>query len=350
MTSSSPAVSSEVEAFFGELEAASLSPLWTQYRKLLPAQPGSASTPHVWRYEQARKLLMRAGELVDHKDAIRRSLNLVNPTAGRVTAVGHLYAALQLVKPGEVAPSHRHAAAAMRFIIEGSGGFTSVNGERAIMTPGDLVLTPSFAWHDHGNETDEPMIWLDGLDLPLLTALETSFYEADSSDAQSLSRPDDASTRAWGQPALAPRWESWELPYSPVIKYPWDVTERALLGAAQDTQGSPTDGVIFEYVNPVTCGPVMSTIACFAQLLHPGQTTQAHRQTCSTVYHAVRGNGATVIDGERIEWSEHDTFVVPIWAEHHHENLSGDDPAFLFSFSDAPVQRSLGLYREELSA
>lgn len=339
----------DTEAFFGELAEANLSPLWTQYRKLMPKSPKPSSIPYVWRYSDLRSLLTRAGELVDHEEAIRRSLNLVNPASDRVTAVGNLYAAVQLVLPGEVAPSHRHGAAAMRFIIEGSGGFTAVNGERAIMTPGDLILTPSFAWHDHGNETDEPMIWLDGLDMPLINALETSFYEADEVEAQKLIRPDDASARIWGRPALAPRWCGWHEPHSPLFKYGWQETEDALLGAATVTDGSPTDGIVFEYVNPLNSGPVMPTMACFAQLLKPGFKGQPHRHTSSTVYHAIRGNGVTVIDGERFEWGEHDTFAVPGWAEHSHENADGDEPAFLFSFSDLPVQQRLGLYREQAS-
>lgn len=341
------AATGEIDSFFEELAASHLSPLWTQYRNLMPKQPRPSSQAYLWPYTDLKAHLTRAGELVDHEEAIRRSLNLVNPAAEKVAAVGNIYAAVQLVLPGEVAPSHRHGAAAMRFIIEGSGGFTAVNGERAVMTPGDLILTPSFAWHDHGNETDEPMIWLDGLDMPLINALETSFYEADEVEAQKLVRPDDASTKTWGQPGLMPLWTEWDEPYSPLFKYPWKETEEALLGAAEVSDGSAEDGIIFEYVNPLNGGPVMPTMSCFAQLLKPGLTTAAHRHTASTMYHVVRGEGATVVDGERFEWGPRDTFAVPGWAVHHHENGSGQEQALLFSFSDAPVQKRLGLYREE---
>lgn len=348
MEASGEAIS--LDKFFDELEQHDLSPLWTQYRDLMPASPQPDSVPHLWRYSDLKQLLLRAGELVDHKDAIRRSLNLLNPgfEGRKVAAVGNLYAAIQLVLPGEVAPSHRHGAAALRLIIEGDGGYTAVNGERAIMRPGDLILTPSWAWHDHGNPTDEPMIWMDGLDMPLINALGTSFYEADTQDQQDLVASDDASVRAFAQPGLLPTWRGSTAAYSPLAKYPWETTERALLEAAEDTAGDPYDGVMYEYVDPTDGGPVMPTMACFAQLLAPGTATEAHRHTSSTVYHVVRGSGSTIMDGNRIDWDQHDIFVIPSWASHHHVNRNGE-PAFLFSFSDRPVLEALDLYREQVA-
>lgn len=337
----------DVTNFYAALGEFHVQPLWTQ-PGLLPPEPVSKAVPHVWRYREMRELLLRAGEIVDTKEAERRVLMLMNPgLAGAAAAATNLYAGLQLVLSGEVAPAHRHAASALRFVIEGSGAFTAVSGERQVMHPGDLVLTPNWAWHDHGNDSGEPMIWLDGLDLPLINALEANFYERGSEQSQELTRPDNLSARTYAPARLNPLWEAWPHPYSPVFNYPWEQTERVLRAAAEGVDGSPTDGLVFEYTNPRTGGPALPTLGCFVQALAPGRHTDAHRHTTSAVYHAVRGHGSTIVEGERIDWEERDTFAVPGWTVHEHVNGSADDRAVLFSFTDDPVLRVLGYYREE---
>lgn len=341
-------LAAERERYYAELPEQRLWPLWKQLRGLLPGEPRSRSVPIVWPYETVRPQLLRAGQLVTAEEAERRALMLMNPGLdGAAAAAGMLYAALQLILPGEVAPAHRHGACALRFVIEGSGAYTAVEGERTLMQPGDLVLTPSWAWHDHGNETAEPMIWLDGLDLPLINALEANFFEGHPEErSQPLTRPDDASARLYAGGRLNPQWgDAWEKPYSPILNYPWERTEAVLREAASSGDGSPWDGFLFEYVNPLTGGPTMPTIACFAQLLPAGRATAAHRHTSSAVYHVVRGSGCSVVDGQTLAWGPRDTFAVPGWAAHRHTADDGED-ALLFSFSDAPVLRALGLYRE----
>jgi gentisate 1,2-dioxygenase len=336
------------ERYYAELPEQRLWPLWKQLKGLLPSQPTSRSTPCLWPYDVVRAQLMRAGELVTAEEAERRALMLMNPGLdGKAAAAGNLYAALQLILPGEVAPAHRHGAAALRFVIEGSGAYTAVEGEKTTMRPGDLVLTPSWAWHDHGNETDEPMIWLDGLDLPLINALEANFFESYPGEQRHpLTRPDDASAQLYASGRLNPTWTgAWSQPHSPILNYPWSRTEAVLRQAAAIGDGSPWDGVRFEYVNPITGGPTMPTIACYAQLLAAGRETSAHRHTSAAVYHVVRGCGHTLVDGVRLEWGPRDTFAVPGWAVHRHAVEAGED-ATLFSFDDAPVHRALGLYRE----
>jgi gentisate 1,2-dioxygenase len=338
----------EVSAYYAGLGNHHVQPLWRQLGTLLPPEPRSAATPHVWRYDEMRDLLMRAGEIVSAQEAERRVLMLMNPGLSPLAAAAtNLYAGLQLVLPGEVAPAHHHAACALRFVVEGSGGYTAVDGERTKMEVGDLVLTPSWAWHDHGNQSDGPMIWLDGLDLPLINGMEANFFGGAIEQSQDEIRPADSSTRLWASGRLNPTWIAWDKRYSPIVNYPWSTTERILADAVSDHQGSRHDGVRFEYADPLTGGPVMPALACFVQALAPGLHTDAHRHTASAVYHVVSGNGQTIVNGETIRWGPRDTFAVPGWDVHEHLNLAADEPAILFSFTDDPVLKSLGYYREQ---
>lgn len=336
----------DAETFYAGLERFNVRPLWRQ-PGLLPDEPHSKAAPHVWPYAELREQLLQAGAVVDPEQAERRVLMLMNPSLdGAAAATTNLYAGLQLVLPGEVAPAHRHAASALRFVIEGSGAYTAVDGERQVMEPGDLVLTPNWAWHDHGNETGEPMIWLDGLDLPMINALEANFFDRSAKMSQELTRPDNASRRLYSG-RLSPTWENWTQPYSPVFGYPWAETERALADLAATQTGSPADDLLLEFVNPCTGGTVLPTLGCRIQLLAPARHTEAHRHTSSAVYHVVRGRGRSIVGGKILEWQQFDTFAVPGWAVHEHVNSSSHDEAILFSFTDEPVLRELGYYREE---
>lgn len=341
------------EDYYAGLPEFDVAPLWKDLGNLLTPEPKVKAVPHLWRYEEIRPQLMEAGELVTAEEAERRVLMLMNPglqdrpAPTRAAATNALYAGLQLVLPGEVAGPHRHTPAALRFIVEGSGAYTTVEGERTLMEFGDMVLTPNGAIHDHGNESGEPMIWLDGLDIPLVNSLEATFFEDFGDEPQELTKPIDASAHMLTTGRLnPPQQREWTKLYSPIVNYPWKQTEQTLRSASQDTKGTPTDGVIFEYTNPYTGGPVMPTMACYIQLLAPGMHTEAHRHTASAVYHVARGSGYSIIDGQKIEWKEHDTFALPGWAVHEHVNGSASDEAILFSFTDEPVLRALGLYRE----
>jgi gentisate 1,2-dioxygenase len=213
------------------------------------------------------------------------------------------------------------------------------------MRPGDMVLTPNWAWHDHGNESDGPMIWLDGLDIPLVNKLDVPFFETPGEDRQELTEADDASMHAYALGRLNPGWKTWDKRYAPIVNYPWAQTERVLAETARDTDGSPADGVLFRYTNPLDGGPPLPTMGCSVQLLKPGTHTDAHRHTSSAVYHVVRGHGRSIVDGVELAWGPRDTFAVPGWAVHEHVN-AGDGDAVLFSFTDEPVLRALDLYRE----
>ena len=330
----------ELQKYYEHLQAQHVSPLW-----IAPAtgvEPRSNAVPHVWHWRDLRPQLMRAAELVGTEQAERRVLRLTNPALSNFSASTTLVANLQIVMPGEIARAHRHSPAALRLIIEGRGGSTIVNGERIAMYPGDLVLTPNWTWHDHANDTDGPMIWLDGLDAPLVRMLEANFYEEYPEEAQ----PADSSVSKYGAGSLRPAWEPPpEARYSPLWHYPYADARAALERLAAHHPGSPFDGVILEYTNPTTGGPVMPTIACHIQLLRPGEHTKSHRHVCCTNYHVVEGSGYSVVGERQLDWEEKDVFTVPTWTFHEHVN-TGRVPAVLFSFTDAPVMKALDLYRE----
>lgn len=312
----------ELQRYYRDLERLATRALWTQPPP--PTEPRSRAVPHVWHWRDVRPEAMRAAELVGTQEAERRVLLLSNPGTPGLWATNTLSANVQVVMPGEIARSHRHSQAALRMVIESSGGYTAVNGEKLAMLPGDLVLTPSWMWHDHANDSDAPMIWLDGLDSGLIRMLEATFFETYPHETQPV--PDELSVSPW--------------------RYPYIETRAALDKQAAQRHVDPFDGVILEYKNPVTGGPVMPTIGCYLQLLRPGDHTRAHRHTSNTAYHVIEGEGFTIVGDTRLDWEDKDVFVVPTWMFHEHVNTGGRD-AVLFSHTDAPTMRALGVWRAE---
>jgi gentisate 1,2-dioxygenase len=347
--SSVQASDSDLSAYYEELKQYHAAPLWTVPTSgAAYEEPHTKMLPHVWRWADMRPQLMRAAELVGTQEAERRVLRMVNPAPGSTAMTSAILGNFQIVMPGEVARAHRHTAAALRMIIESGGGYTVVNGEAIPMLPGDLVLTPNWTWHDHANDTDGPMIWLDGLDSPMVNMLEASFREEYPQETQAFGEEMDVSNVRYGSGGLRPAWgETPSAPHSPLMHYPWLQTKATLDRLAQSEAGSPHDGVIMEYTNPVTGGPVMPTIACYVQVLKPRQHTTAHRHLGSTIYHVIGGEGASFVGGTRLAWGDKDSFCVPSWTPHEHVNESATQPAYLFSYSNAPVLKALGLWRED---
>jgi gentisate 1,2-dioxygenase len=253
---------------------------------------------------------------------------------------------VQVILPGEVARAHRHTPTAIRFIMQGEGAYTDVDGERIPMSPGDLVLTPSWAWHDHGNAGEEPVVWLDGLDIPLIQSLEAMFFQMYETPQVPLTNAEHTSRRRHGQAHVSPTWIREKTASSPLLVYSWTDTLRALQ-ELRDEDGDPFDGVALEYTHPQTGGPVLPTMACWIQLLGPGRHLKAHRHTGSAVYYAAQGQGTTVIDGQAFEWKKGDVIALPPWFLHEHANTSQTEDAILFSIQDRPVLEALNLYREE---
>lgn len=341
--------SPERVAYYQELARLETGALWTVANKIEPWAPRSASVPVVWRYQDLRGHVLRSAELVSPEEAGRRVIYLNNPGRRDVAAaVGWLYSGLQVMKPGELASAHAHSHSALRFIMEGSGAYTIVDGHKMTLGANDFVLTPNGTWHEHGvSEDGTTCIWQDGLDIPLVNALEAGFYAVHPDLNQAVTHPVDDTTATWGGVALRPQASGWTKPYSPLFKYEWEPTYEALRRYARVTAGSPYDGVLLEYVNPMTGGPVMPTIGACMQLLRPGEHTKAHRHTGSFIYQVAKGSGYSIIEGRRYDWTERDIFCVPSWAMHEHVNLSSNDDACLFCFNDLPVMRALSLYREE---
>lgn len=330
-------------AFYDKIDRSSMTALWTVLGALITPEPKSACLPHLWRFADIRAAMVEAGSLITAKEAERRVLVLENPgLRGRSSVTTSLYAGVQLILPGEVAPAHRHSQSALRLVLEGSGAHTAVNGERTRMEVGDFVITPSNAWHDHGNETDAPMFWLDGLDIPLVQFLDVSFIEHHSDEAQPITRADGDSLARYGANML-PVDRQQGGATSPIFNYPYARSREALETMRRTGPFDPCHGLKMRYVNPETGGHAMPTIGAFLQLLPKGFTTSRYRSTDATVFTVVEGHGCSVIGDAMVEWGPKDIFVVPSWQSVSHE---ASEDAVLFSFSDRPVQEKLGLWRE----
>ncbi|NUT96162.1 MAG: cupin domain-containing protein [Saccharothrix sp.] len=341
----------ELKAYYRELEGHEAGALWTVANDIEPWYPQPKSVPTLWRYADLRPLVLRSLDLVSGDDAGRRVVMLTNPKRKDVSAaVGLLYTGLQVMGPGESMTAHRHQAAALRFVVEGQGAWTIVDGQKLKVGPGDFAITPNWTWHEHGNESAEgPCIWQDGLDIPLVNAFDAGFYEVHPNLYQEPGKVVNSSLLTYGAGQLRPFGfaDTWTKPYSPLFAYPWEPTYEALRNAAKAVDGSPYDGVIMEYSNPLTGGSVMPTMSAHMQLLRPGESTLAHRHTGSVVYNVAKGSGYSIIAGRRFDWTQGDIFCVPSWAWHEHANASDAEDACLFSFNDFPVMRSLAFWREE---
>jgi gentisate 1,2-dioxygenase len=265
-----------------------------------------------------RPFLMESGELITAREAERRVLMLENPGfrgGSRITQ--SVYAGLQLVLPGEFTNSHRHMASALRFVIEGEGAYTAVDGERVMMHPGDLILTPSWTFHDHGNPGSTPVVWLDGLDIPIVNFFDSSFAEH---------LPDEAT-----QTAVHSNTSAFAFSYAPARE------------SLQNKSLHPCYGAKIEYTKPGGAS-VTPTLAAFLQLLPFGFAGTPYRSTDSTVYCVAEGRGQSRIGDNVFEWAARDIFVVPSWCSVSHQAA---EDSVLFSFSDRPAQKALGLWREE---
>ncbi|HLJ63927.1 MAG TPA: gentisate 1,2-dioxygenase [Stellaceae bacterium] len=336
--------SPERKAFYAELAPHHLAPLWEVLKGLITPEPTTPCVAALWRYQEVRPYLMRSGALISAREAERRVLILENPALPGKSSITHsLYAGLQLILPGEVAPAHRHTQSALRFVIEGEGAFTAVDGERTIMHEGDFVITPSWTWHDHGNDSEHPMVWLDGLDIPLVSFLDASFLEKGTEESQAVTRREGDSLARYGAGLLPVDWKP-ATKTSPIFNYPYARTREALHRMAREREWDPCHGLKMKYINPASGDYAMPTMATFMSLLPKGMVTAPYRATDGTVYACVEGRGRTRIGAQTFEWGKRDLLVVPSWARHTHE---ADEESVLFSFSDRPVQEKLGLWRED---
>jgi gentisate 1,2-dioxygenase len=337
------------QQLYRDMSPLNLTPLWEVLHALVPNQPQSPCVPALWKYEQVKPFIARAGEVITAEEAVRRVLILENPALrGQSAVTQSLYAGLQLILPGEIAPSHRHSQSALRFIVEGKGAYTAVDGERTTMHPGDFIITPSWTWHDHGNEVSERVVWLDGLDIPMIRFLDAGFAENNTLKSQSISRTEGSSFARYGYNMAPVRGDTPFGKTSPIFSYPYERSREALHTLERSEPVDACDGYKLRYVNPATGGSPMPTMSTFMQVLPAGFDGKAWRQTDGAVYSVVEGSGIAYVEGPagpvRFEFEARDHFVVPSWQPVRLQSAKG---CVLFSFSDRPVHLALGIHREE---
>jgi len=338
-----PSESPDRQAFYDAIAPENLRALWPVLGELVTREPGSGCRPYLWRYDLVRARLMEAADLITAEEAERRVLILENPGLnGSARATTSLYCGVQLVMPGEVAPAHRHTQSALRFVLEAAGGYTAVAGEKTEMQYGDFVITPNWAWHDHGNDSDAPVLWLDGLDIPLVQFLDASFAERAPEASQKVDRPTGDSLARYGANMLPVDHASTGV-VSPIFSYPYERSREALETMRRTEEWDPCHGLKMRYINPVDGGWAMPTIGPMLQLLPAGFSTEPYRSTDATVFVGVEGRGRARVGGQVFDWGPRDVFVCPSWHQIVHEV---DEDAVLFGYSDRPVQEKLGLWWE----
>ena len=332
------------QEFYRRLDRDNLAPLWEVLHALVPPQPQTPCKPGFWKYRAIRPYIMESGHLISAKEAVRRVLVLENPgMRGQSSITRSLYCGLQLILPGEIAPSHRHTQSALRFIVEGSGAYTAVDGERTTMHPGDFIITPSWTWHDHGNPGSEPVVWMDGLDLQIVALFDAQFAENFFEEVQPVTRPEGSSQARFGSnlaplEPVAPFGKT-----SPVFSYPYARSRETLTTLAAQGGPDPCHGWKMQFINPLSGGPAMPTIGAFIQLLPKGFVSSPYRSTDSTVFSVAEGAGTLRIADEAFDFEPRDTFVVPSWQA---ASIAAKDDCVLFSYSDRPAQLALGLWRQ----
>ena len=353
----SPANAGARKAFYDAISAHSMSPLWEVLHALVPQSPSTPCLPAFWKFADVHPYLMQSGELITAEEAVRRVLILENPgLRGQSCITQSLYAGLQVIMPGEIAPSHRHTQSALRFVVEGHGAYTAVDGERTQMKPGDFIITPSWTFHDHGHQgsvgVDRPVVWLDGLDIPMLKFFDAGFAENHSEKSQTVTKNEASSSYRYGANMLPVRTDAHNnAPFgqtSPIFSYPYDRTREALHKLEHHTDIDDWDGVKLRYVNPLTGGSPMPTMATFMQRLPAGFEGKPYRQTDGAVFSVVEGSGSVSIERNGQTWTfafgAKDHFVIPSW---HTARLRSAQGCVLFSFSDRPVHQALGIHKEE---
>jgi gentisate 1,2-dioxygenase len=325
-----------------ELDGLNLEGHWRLEGAMNP-EPKPWASARLWQWRDIRRVLLKAGEITEIEgNASRRTVRLCTPGLREKWATQTIHASFQLVKPGEVAEAHRHSMGALRFVVEGGGAYTNVDGEKFYMAEGDLILTPGWTWHDHGNESSGPIIWLDGHDAPLTGRLNAMFYERYPAPQQVVSHDDNFSRRRHG--AMRPI-KLVASKYGSSCSYK-GVEARRLLNEMTSDDWDPHEGFALDYVNPVNGGPTLPSICCRLQRLPPGTETVGQRHTSSRIYQVVSGSGETRAGPEILKWEKGDAFVIPGWTWYEHANRASDD-AVLFCMNDEPVLSALSLLRSE---
>lgn len=331
---------------------------WKLKKDYEASEPENPEQPGLWRFEDFAPLGIASTWVIPIEEADRRNLMFSNPgLPGTGLITRRLFGGVQVIPPGELSTVHRHAAAAVRVMLEGDGAYTTVERDKSALERGDVVTNPSGAWHETGNEGSEPIMWFDTLDIPFTKQLGANFFFNDYAEEedgvrvarqyQTLKPRVDWSAHAYGVGGVRPAYVSHRVPGgsgSPRYLYKYEPT-RELLERLRDDDASPHDGVIVEYYSPETGGSVLRTLGVHMQMLRPGEQTLEQRSTASRIFVCLEGGGATVIGNQRLEWQRNDVFVIPGWAWFHLEG--GPETTILYSVTDAPALRALGHLVEE---
>ena len=347
-------ISAEEEAalaqLYSDFASEHLMPLWTQLGDLMPKQPAPKAVPHVWKWSTLYPLAKRSGDLVPvGRGGERRAIGLGNPGLGGLPYISPtLWAAIQYLGPKETAPEHRHSQNAFRFVVEGEGVWTVVNGDPVRMSRGDFLLTPGWNFHGHHNQTDKPMAWLDGLDIPFSHQNDVGFFEFGSERVTDYATPNfSRGERLWAHPGLRPLSGLQKTVSSPLMAYRWEFTDRALTEQLLlEDEGQPATveqgHAAIRYINPTTGGDVMPTIRAEFHRLRAGTETPARREVGSSVFQVFEGRGGVTLNGVEHKLDIGDLFVVPSWVAW---SLQAETQFDLFRFSDAPIMERLNFDR-----
>jgi gentisate 1,2-dioxygenase len=330
--------------YYQRIGAKGLAPLWEVLHALVPREPATRAAPAHWRYTDIRDDVLESGQVISAEEAERRVLILENPALpGQASATGTLYAGLQLILPGEIAPPHRHTQSALRLVLDGEGAYTSVEGERTTMRRGDFIVTPRWTWHAHGNDGDEPVVWLDGLDIPLVRFFDAGFAEKDVAGHRGTPPPEGDTLARYGSNLAPIDDEPRDDAPTRLFHFPYERTRASLLAVARSAP-DPHDGHKLRFLNPLTGGAPMNTIGAYVQYLPAGFRTRPGRSTDATVVVCLDGEGELRVGERAFDFASSDVLVVPSW---HAQALHARADTILFSFSDRPAQQALGLWRRQ---
>ena len=326
------------------LTARNLVPLWPSLRGVLPPKiPTRQTRATCWAYKDIRPLLLQAGELTPIEKAERRVLVLANPGHGleKMQASAAMYLGMQLLMPGEWAPSHRHTPNAVRMVVEGEGAYTTVEGEKCPMARGDLILTPTGLWHEHGHDGDKPVVWLDVLDLPVVYYLEASYHIDGQRQTVKPSVGERSHVRSGITPT--PLFNRRHSAY-PLLRYAWKDTRAALCELADNE--SDLEAVQITYTNPETGGDAQNILGYYALLLRPGQSLRLPARSPACVFHMIEGQASVATDAQSFSLEEADTCCIPGYTAVTLKNLQKDQPSFVFMADESPLHRKLGVYED----
>ena len=319
-----------------------LVPLWPSLRGVLPPHvPTRQTQPTCWAYQDIKPLLLQAGELTPIEKAERRVLVLANPGHGleKMQASAAMYLGMQLLMPGEWAPSHRHTPNAVRMVVEGEGAWTTVDGEKCPMSRGDLILTPTGLWHEHGHDGTEPVIWLDVLDLPLVYYMEASYHINGARQTVQPGQGDLQYARGGVVPSHV--FERSKKAY-PMLRYAWQDAKAALEALAADA--AAPEQVQITYINPETGTDAENILGFYALMLRPGQTLRLAARSPAQVFHIIEGAVQAQIVGSTFQLAEADTCCAPGYEAVTLTNLHAQQAAFIFMADESPLHRKLGVY------